>query len=350
MHATPPHRPAARDPHRGRASGLGFLIALVFALPGTYLWLAGSGPVATTAGACWTSAWLAVMVFHHRTARGLTRFHPIPPPRAQDARARGAGERGLDGVGFMYMWLCIAAVGAFPFLESAYQPIVWTSIPIVIVLVAAARLLWIQGPQARTLWRMWRAGAHRAGGTWGTTAGTLARGGVFTRRIDVIEWTVTREGSETVQTASGGTAEVKSTSSSSYTAGRRVEQRPDAIELATGHGPLIVRGCQSAAWGTSRPLTRRLPRRDSDDPAVCIEEHIAPGDSVLVYGRLQLDPATGQRWIEAAGPGSLLLFAAPAGQDARAALRGRLFGHTLGVLLLLAALAPALSNALSRPM
>jgi hypothetical protein len=210
-------------------------------------------------------------------------------------------------------------------------------------------LVRVEHPQARTLWIMGRAGAHRAPGTWGVSVGTLASGDTFTRRIDMLEWSESREVTETVRTESGGTAQVTRTESSYYSAGSRADSAPDTIGLTTEQGPLVVRGCRNAVWGTSRSRMRRLARKDSDEPFACIEESIAHGDSVAVYGRLQIDsmpgPMPGQRLIEHTGPGSLMIFAAPG--NARAALRRRLLGHVLSLVLMVAALVPALYNAFS---
>ncbi len=78
--------------------------------------------------------------------------------------------------------------------------------------------------------------------------------------------------------------------------------------MTTSAGPLAVNGCARAVWGTATPLLDDLAKAERT-VTERILERIAPGDSVLIFGRLRAESG---RSIDNTGTGSLIIFGAPA--------------------------------------
>lgn len=336
----------AAPPGRSDRGPLGHLAPLALAAIGAALWLL-AGPGLSAAGAMWTSASLAAAVYHHRSARPLTRFRRVAPGQDAPFHIPGERERGLTG-GLVGLYIILAIVvlplGIVP-IAVPEPGVAWFMLPIVGVwsLVLAGILAWREGPQARVLWILRRAGVHRGDGSWGVTPGTFTAGESFTRRIEIHTWTTSRTVTETVKTTDGGTTQVQRQVTDHHSAAGRVEHLPDEIVVSTTHGTLAVRGCKQAVWGTATPTVEDLDRKTGTASA-CIVDRIGPGDSIAVYGRLKAAPDG--RSIDHTGAGSLMIFGAPAGTDAYAVAGARLRGHVVGLLLLLAAALPTLLSAL----
>lgn len=344
----PAAQPSPDAPVRGTWRSRGHFFPLAFAVAGGLAWLLGDPSVAQ-AGVLVACVCLAIAAYHQRMIRPLTRFRRVAPSREPHFSVAGTLERGLDtGLLALYIVLAIVMLPAIIVVVVADEAgdSAWLGLAAVALwsVVLAAVLAWREGPQWRALWILVRAAPHREPGAWGVTTGTFAAGGTFTRRIDIHRWTTRRTVTETVKTADGGTTQVQREVTDHHSVGSRVERLPEQIQVTTAAGPLAVNGCARALWGTATPHLDDLAKADGT-VTERIVERIAPGDSVLIFGRLRTEAG---RSLDNTGTGSLMIFGAPAGSDAAAVARQRLLGHTASLLLILAATLPALLVALTR--
>jgi hypothetical protein len=339
-----PAEPGPRDTARGTwRTTRGHYIAVGITAIGVALILQGG----TLFGALVVSLALPLAVYHHRSTHALTRFRRLPPSDSATVPIPGSPDRGTNAE-LVALYIAMLVVVLPILLGVASSGHAWWSFGLVALwsCILVALLAWRELPQARVLWILQRAAAHREPGAWGVTTGTFAAGQPFTRRIEGHHWTTSRTVSDHVSTPEGGTKMVTRKETNHHFAGGRVEDLPAEISLTTRDGPLAVRGCTQALWGTASPQLHDLFHLPGTIQTA-IEERIAPGDSVLVFGRLK--HADGERSLEHTGAGSLIVFAAPPKSDPRAAARARLLALALGVALILAGTLPALLVALAGP-
>lgn len=344
----PAAQPNPETPARGTWRSRGHFVPLALAGAAGLAWRLGD-PTVAKAGVLAASAFLAIAAYHHRMIRPLTRFRRIAPARAPHFSVGGQLERGLNtGLIALYIAMGVAVLPLIAIFVASDEAgdSAWYGLAIVALwsVVLAAALLWREGPQWRALWILARAAPHRGPGAWGVSTGTFAAGATFTRRIDIHSWTTSRTVTDTVKTTTGGTTQVQREVTDHHSVGSRNERLPDQIQVTTAAGPLAVNGCTTAVWGTATPILDDLAEAEGT-VTERIVERIAPGDSLLIFGRLRAESG---RSIDNTGTGSLIIFGAPAGTDAAAVARRRLLGHTASLLLILAATVPALLAALTR--
>lgn len=185
-------------------------------------------------------------------------------------------------------------------------------VPVFVLVVLWVVLILETREHARGV-RILSSSASTDGDGWGAREGQLVEG-ELERRLSHSPTTSTHATTSHVETTTGTTIAVRSTTTSSAYKSSGSGGK-GSLKVRIGERTIDVIVEPPALWGTTRRYIEGLT----------LTERIAPGDALLVVGRID------DNRMQATGPESLLLFASHRG-PARASLVRALLGHRIGML------------------